>query len=154
MGTFSSLNYHIVFGTKYRRKTMTVEIQPRLNEYIGGLFRTRKGVLLDIGGVEDHIHILAGIPAKIAVSDMLREVKAHSSSWINTTFPNSFKFEWQKGYSAFTVSYSGIESVRKYIRNQKEHHRQMSFQEELVAMLEKHNIPFEPKYLFEEQHHG
>lgn len=154
MGTYSSLNYHIVFGTKYRRSSLTDEIQPRLFEYMGGLFRTRKGVLLEIGGIEDHVHILAGIPAKLAVSDMLREIKAHSSSWINSTFENPFKFEWQKGYSAFTVSYSGVENVRKYIQNQKEHHRRMSFSEELVVMLDKHQIVFDHNYLFEDQHHG
>ena len=149
MSSFTHLAYHIVFSTKYRGRTIHNEFQPRLYEYLGGVIRSRKGHLIEIGGVEDHVHILANLSPKFAVSDVVRDIKANGSKWINDQSLCAGKFEWQKGYAAFAVSCSNVETVRNYLRNQREHHRIRTFQEEYVAMLNRHGIPFHPEYLFE-----
>jgi len=154
MGTFTKLTYHIVFGTRYRQNAIHDEFVERLYEYIGGIIRTNKGHLIEIGGVADHLHILVNFSPARAVSDSIRDIKANSSKWVNETLDPGDRFEWQKGYGAFTVSYSHTESVQQYIRNQKEHHRTKSFEEEYIAFLERHNIAFERKWLFEGEHHG
>ena len=124
MGSFTRLTYHIIFGTKFRRKMIRNEIAKPLYEYIGGTIRNRKGRLIQIGGVEDHLHLLVGLPPTITVSDAVRDIKANGSKWINEnrvdTRNLSEKFEWQIGYGAFTVSYSNIAIVQNYIATQRE----------------------------------
>jgi putative transposase len=154
MSSYTKLNYHFIFGTKYRRKNIVPDTKERLYEYLGGLIRSRKGHLIQIGGVEDHVHILTSLPPTFAVADVMRDIKAGSSAWVNETFSPKEKFEWQKGYGAFTVSYSQIEPVKQYIANQVEHHRNLTFQEEYIKFLERHGIRFEMQYLFEDEHHG
>lgn len=154
MGSFTQLTYHIVFATKYRRPTITKSIQERLYEYIGGTLRAKKSELIEIGGVQDHVHILARLSPLIAVSDLVRDVKANSSKWMNELDEMRGSFEWQKGYSAFTVSYSQIETVSNYIRHQEEHHRTLTFQDEYIAFLKRHGVEFQIDYLFENEHHG
>lgn len=153
MGSFTRLTYHIVFATKYRKRTITEQIQERLYEYIGGTLRGKKGHLIEIGGVEDHVHLLAGLSPSLAVSDVIRDVKASSSLWMKEE-RRIAGFEWQKGYGAFTVSYDRIDAIRKYIQNQKEHHRTKTFQEEYIDFLQRHGIEFLTEHLFEEEHHG
>lgn len=153
MGSFTRLTYHIVFATKYRKRTITENVQERLYEYIGGTLRAKKGHLIEIGGVEDHVHLLAGLSPSLAVSDVIRDVKASSSQWMKEERQIT-GFEWQKGYGAFTVSYDRIDAIRKYIQNQKEHHRTKTFQEEYIDFLQRHGIEFLTEYLFEEEHHG
>ena len=100
--TYTSLTYHLIFSTKYRLKTIRPEFRERLYQYIGGIIREKEGVLLEIGGIEDHIHIMAGIPPTILVSDMLKFIKSNSSGWVNDTIQLTHKFAWQPGYGAFT----------------------------------------------------
>jgi putative transposase len=114
MGTFTKLLYHIVFSTKHRHKSISPSFSHRLYEYIGGTIRAQNGHLLEIGGVDNHIHILAHLPATKSISDMVRDIKSNSSKWCNELAENSFKFEWQKGFGIFTVSYSQIELVRQF----------------------------------------
>ena len=152
--TYTSLTYHLVFSTKYRRKFILPEFSEQLYQYIGGIIREKNGVLLEIGGVEDHIHIMAGIPSTIAVSDMMRFIKSNSSKWVNETNSPKTKFEWQPGFGAFTVSYSQQPAVRKYIQSQAEHHHKKTFEEEFVQILKTHGIEYDPKYVFEEEHYG
>jgi REP element-mobilizing transposase RayT len=154
MGSFTQLNYHVVFATKYRKPTIEPTLQERLYEYMGGTLRGKKGTLLEIGGTRDHVHILARLPATFAVADVIRDVKANSSKWFNELPESTESFEWQKGYGAFTVSYSNIESVREYIRNQEVHHRKRTFQEEYIEFLTRHGIEFRLEHLFEDEHHG
>jgi REP element-mobilizing transposase RayT len=154
MGSFTQLTYHVVFATKYRHPTITNAIRERLYEYIGGTIRAKKGHLIEIGGMPDHVHILARLPPSLAVSDVVRDIKANSSKWMNEQPDAAQTFEWQKGYGAFTVSYSQIAIVEEYIRNQEEHHRTRSFQEEYVEFLKRHGIEFRLEYLFEDEHHG
>ena len=154
MGSFTQLTYHIVFATKYRRPTINDAIQERLYEYIGGTLRGKKGHLIEIGGTADHVHILARLSPSLAVADVVRDVKANSSKWMTDQIEVTSRFEWQKGYGAFTVSYSRTQSVQEYIRNQEEHHRTKTFQEECIEFLKRHKIEFRLEYLFEDEHHG
>ncbi len=154
MGSYTHLPYHIVFATKYRRPSIHDIIQERLYEYLGGTLRAKKGHLIEVGGVADHVHILARLSPSLAVADVVRDVKANSSRWMNEQPDVMPSFEWQKGYGAFTVSYSRIESVQDYIRNQRELHRVTTFQEEYIDFLVRHHIEFRLEYLFEDEHHG
>jgi REP element-mobilizing transposase RayT len=154
MGSFTRLTYHVVFATKYRTTSISHPIQERLYEYVGGILRAKKGHLIEIGGIADHIHIMAEISASIAVADVIRDVKANSSKWMNEQLEIKQFFEWQKGYGAFTVSYSLRDTVQNYIQRQEEHHQRKTFQEEYIELLKRHNIPFQLEYLFEDEHHG
>jgi REP element-mobilizing transposase RayT len=143
-----------VFSTKYRHPLIRTELQQRLYEYIGGIIRAQNGHLIEIGGVEDHIHLLVNFSPTKAVSDLIRDIKANASKWCNELSDQKQRFGWQKGYGAFTVSYSLLESVRCYIQNQREHHKAKSFEEEYIKLLELHDIAFERRYLFEAEYHG
>jgi len=154
MGSYSQLAYHIIFATKYRRLAITDNICERLYEYIGGTLRTKNGQLIEIGGTQDHIHILTRLSPSLPVADIIRTIKANSSRWMNEQPKIISQFEWQKGYSAFTVSYSQIGAVKQYIRTQKDHHTTKTFQEEYVEFLRRHHIDFRIEHLFENEHHG
>jgi len=130
------------------------DIREQIYEYIGGTIRGQKGHLLEIGGIEDHVHLLMNIPPTQSVSNFIRDFKSGVSKWINESNLTKQEFQWQKGYGAFTVSYSQIESVRSYIKNQQEHHRKLTFKEEYEALLRRHNIEFKEHFLFEDEHHG
>ena len=147
--TYTNLLYHLVFSTKDRTPLITEDLQEELHRYIAGIIRAEGGVQLEIGGVEDHIHILARIKPAIAVSEVLAKVKANSSKWLNDHKMKMRKFGWQVGYAAFSVSESQVPTVRDYIRNQKDHHHKQTFQEELVALLDRHGIEYDPRYLWD-----
>ena len=154
MGSFTQFAYHVVFGTKYRRPAITASLCRQLYEYMGGTIRAKNGHLIETGGVEDHVHLLVNLPASIAVSDSIRDIKANSSRWVNGRSKLNLPFQWQKGYGAFTVSYSQLDVVRRYIHTQQEHHRQKTFQEEYMALLTRHGIVFEQEHLFEGEYSG
>jgi putative transposase len=145
--TYTKLVYHIVFSTKERIPLITAEIQDRLYSYLGGIIRGEKGSLLEIGGVTDHVHLLARFGAATAVSDMVQRIKGSSSHWLNQE-PGSW-FAWQNGYGAFTVSESQVARVRKYIQRQEEHHQGVSFKDELISLLRKHRIDFDERDLLD-----
>jgi REP element-mobilizing transposase RayT len=146
--SFAALYCHAVFGTKNRRPLIRQDIKDDLFGYMGGIARDLKCVLLKAGGSEDHVHLLVSLSREISVSRILREIKGGASRWVHTTFPNRSDFQWQAGYAAFTVSQSDLEGIKEYIDNQEEHHRNVSFAEELVSILEKHKIEYDPEYLF------
>jgi putative transposase len=148
-GTYAQILLHIVFSTKLRTPWITAEIAGRLYPYLGGLVRAEKGVLYDIGGVEDHVHLYMRWRPDATVSDLMRTVKARSSKWIHDTFPTASAFAWQEGYSAFSVSKSQEESVRRYIRRQPEHHRKEDFKGELLRLLRAHDVEFDERYVFD-----
>jgi REP element-mobilizing transposase RayT len=147
--SFASLHCHLVFSTKNRANLIDVELQPRLYEYLGGVARGMKTSLMAAGGIPDHVHLLVSMNREIAVSEYLRELKAESSRWVHQTFPERSQFAWQAGYGAFAVSFSQLDAVKQYIANQPEHHRVKSFQEEFVALLQKHQIEFDERYLWD-----
>ena len=132
MSTYSKLTYHIVFSTKHRRPLIIDPIRDPLYKYVGGVIRKLEGCLLEIGGVEDHVHLLTHLPAKISVSDCVRKIKSNSSKWANENPAVAKKFQWQPGYGGFTISHSQVDSVRRYIQNQREHHRVRTFKDGAV----------------------
>ena len=148
-GTYSQILLHIVFSTKHREPWITLDIADRLYPYIGGIVRAENGVLYDIGGVEDHVHLYLRWRPDAAVSDLMRTVKARSSKWVHDTFTNFAAFAWQEGYSVFSVSRSQEEAVKKYIESQIEHHKKEDFKSELLRLLRAHGIEFDERYVFE-----
>ena len=151
MSTFTNLLFHIVYSTKYRKPTIDRNWQDELYGYVGGIIRDNKATLLCMGGVSDHVHLLAKLSPTIAISDMLRLIKSNSSKMVNETMTPQIPFEWQPGYAAFSVSESQYPRVRDYVRNQEQHHRKQSFQEEFIELLEKHNITYDLRYVFEQE---
>jgi putative transposase len=144
--TYLSLHYHILFGTKDRVPIIDSAWRSRLHEYLGGTIRGLGGFPEEVGGVTDHVHLLAGLKATHRLADVLRELKKASSMWVHEEMRISH-FAWQEGYAAFTVSATARESVRRYIADQEEHHRGRTFREEVVEMLEKAGVAYDPKYL-------
>jgi hypothetical protein len=116
---------------------------------MGGIIRQLDGVALLINGVADHVHILKSLPATAAPSEFVGKLKANSSKWVHENFPEQRAFAWQLGYAAFSVSISQKQGVLDYIAGQEEHHREVSFQEELMAFLKKHEIEYDERYVFE-----
>src|SRR5215210_5919660 len=145
--TFANLLYHLVFTTKGRVPTIRDDIQESLYEYIGGIIRGEGGILLAIGGMPDHVHILAKFKTDTAVSVMVQKIKAKSSKWMNDNSVRAVHFEWQAGYGIFSVSESLVEKVRGYIGTQEEHHKRVSFKDELIALLQRNRIPYDERYL-------
>ncbi len=144
--THLSLHYHIVFATKDRQRLIEPSWQPRLHDYLGGTIRGLDGHPHRIGGVADHVHILAGLRANRPLADIVREIKRCSSLWIHEEL-RLHSFAWQSGYSAFTVSASARDAVMRYIENQEEHHRTRSFRDELVEFLSRAGVEYDPRYL-------
>jgi putative transposase len=117
----------------------------RLFEYIGGIIKNTKATLLLVGGTRDHVHIAVRLHPELSIAEFVRTVKTNASKWVHDTL--SEHFSWQEGYSAFSVSQSIVGKVIEYIRGQKEHHRKLSFKEELESFLKKHHIEYDDKYL-------
>ena len=144
-GTWSQILFHIVFSTKDRRELITPQIAGELYPFIGGIVRGEGGVLLQIGGMPDHLHLFVRWKTDGTVADLVRDVKTRSSGWIRTEFDR--KFAWQSGYGVFSVSQSVSARVKRYILDQKKHHARQSFRQELEALLKAHEIEFEDRYL-------
>jgi REP element-mobilizing transposase RayT len=146
--SFGSLHCHIVFSTKHRLPQITPEIQPRLFEYIGGILRNHSSCLIAAGGMLDHVHLLASLGRTAAAADAVRLIKSNSSGWIRSelALPD---FRWQDGYGAFAVSYSNIDQVKFYLANQEQHHRRISFQEEFLEFLRKHDLEWDERYIWD-----
>lgn len=149
--SYVCLPTHVVFSTKNRAPLIQPEWEDRLYSYIGGILREEKCVLLAAGGMPDHVHFLISWSKERSVADVLRVIKTNSSKWIRDTIPNQEEFAWQSGYGAFAVSQSNVDQVKRYIANQKEHHQKMSFKEEFIAMLRKHGIPYEDRYVWDDE---
>ncbi|MGB9457980.1 MAG: IS200/IS605 family transposase [Bryobacteraceae bacterium] len=134
--SFASLLIHAIFSTKNRVPDLSPEIAGRLFPYMAGIVRKRNGVPMIINGPADHVHLLVSVPTNESVAELLKAVKANSSRWIHEQFPAQKGFGWQAGYAAFSVSGSRAADVTKYIAEQQEHHRRVSFQEEFLALAE------------------
>ena len=145
--SFTCLRFHLIFGTKDRRPWIDIELKQRLYDYIGGIVRAERGVLLAVGGTADHVHLLISAGQQTSVADLIRVVKTNSSKWVHETFPAKAGFAWQPGYAAFTVSQSNTEQVRRYLAGQEEHHRRVSFDEEFVAFLDRHGVEYDARFL-------
>lgn len=147
MSTYTQILYQIVFGTKNRERTLTVNNRKELFKYICGILQNKKCHLYQINGVEDHLHILTHLHPSVALADLIKDIKLASSKYIKekNLFP---KFNgWQDGYGAFTYSIDRKDVLINYIKNQEERHRIKTFREEYIELLQAHGIDFEEKYL-------
>ncbi len=148
MSSYISLLVHFVWSTKDREPLIRSEWQDRMYGYLGGILEAKRGVLLCAGGVADHVHLLTSLPSTISLADTVNVLKSNSSRWIHETFPNAKSFAWQEKYGAFSVSRSSQSAVEAYIRQQEVHHRARSFQDEFHALLEKHGIHYDEKFIW------
>ena len=147
-GTFTFLGTHFVFSTKNRTPLISNDIKERLCAYIGGIIKELGGILIEINTMPEHIHFYTYVPKTVSVSKFMEVVKANSSKWVHTTFPKKKDFGWQDGYGAFSVSKSSEKAVIQYIRDQQQHHRKKSFQEEFIDMLNKYDIAYDEIYIW------
>ena len=139
--------WHAVFSTQDRLQLITPEIRADLFAYLGGIVKGLKGTPLIINGIEDHVHMLVKLPPVISFSEAMQVVKSSSTGWVHEKWPHCQGFSWQRGFAAFSVSASAVSRVRQYILNQQVHHRRISFRDELIVLLRKHNIPFDERFL-------
>jgi putative transposase len=147
--TYTQCYFHLVFAVKNRNALISKEWKDELEKYITGIVQNHRHKMLTIGSMPDHIHIFLGYNVNQLLPDLVEEIKTSSNSLIKGKRLSRFKFEWQKGYGAFTHSHSQIDPVAKYILTQEEHHKRKSFKEEYFEILEKNNVEFKEEYLFE-----
>ena len=144
--SYCSNRIHLVFSTKNREKTLSLEIQAKLWPYMAGIARNHDFDAIKIGGVEDHAHALLLLPATVPLAKAIQILKACSSKWMNETEAIT-NFAWQEGYGAFSVSASQTADVIRYIEKQREHHSTKSFEEEFLALLKKYGVKFDPEHV-------
>ena len=145
--SFVQIYVHIVFHTKDNVMLIREDLKNELYSYLGGILKNYKSIPLQIGGTSDHIHILCTLPKTMALADLTEEVKKSSSKWVKTKGIQYSDFYWQDGYGGFSVSNSVVDSVKKYILNQKKHHEKVSFMDEYKNLLKAYGIPYEDRYL-------
>jgi len=143
------LVYHIVFSTKYRSPWLARSIRSSVFAYLEDIVRRAGGQPLIINGVSDHVHCLVRLRQDMAVSDMVRTLKAKSSGWIHRTMPHFQSFAWQEGYGAFTVCRQHVRRVYRYILNQEAHHRHRAYRDEFVVLLRRHQIEYDARYIWD-----
>mgnify|MGYP006307689323 CR=1 FL=1 len=147
--SFSQIFVHAVFSTKKRYPFIKAEIESELFAYMGDSIKRLKGIPILINGIANHVHVFSTLPKLITVPKLIEELKRNSSRWIKSKGVSYQRFAWQNGYGAFSVSESQLRIVLQYIQRQKEHHKKRSFQEEFIEILEKHNIEYDPKYIWD-----
>lgn len=147
--TYSQIYIQVVFTVKGRQSLIHKGFKDELYKYICGIVNGNHQKVYAINGMPDHIHILLSIKPDISLSDLMRNIKANSSKWINSRNFVQGKFQWQEGFGAFSYSKSQLDTVITYINNQEIHHSKKTFREEYIEMLNKFNIEFDHKYVFE-----
>ena len=148
--SLSAVYIHLVFSTKERRPFLrNPTIRAALHSYLGGVSKQLECPTLLVGGVEDHVHVLARLGRSITQADWVKEIKRVSTDWLQTKSPDYADFHWQGGYADFSVSQSNLEEVKAYIASQEEHHRKLTFQEEVRALLRKHELQWDERYVWE-----
>ena len=148
-GTFSQVYIQIVFAVKARENLIMPNWATDLHKYIAGIIKGKNQKPIIVNGMPDHIHAFVGLRLAMAIADLVRDIKNNSSNFINDKRLVRGKFSWQEGYGAFSYSHSHIGEVYNYILNQEEHHKKVTFREEYLNFLNKFEINFEEKYLFE-----
>jgi putative transposase len=137
---------HCVFSTKDRREIIPADLQEKLWAYLIGIERNLKIEMLAVGGTGNHVHLLMGLPSTLALAEAVQKLKANSSRWMGE---KGLDFAWQKGYGAFSVSPSLLDTVKEYVRNQAQHHEKRDFEEEFLALLRKSGVAFDEARVFE-----
>ena len=145
--SYAQLYFHIVFGTKDHVPLIAHSWEDEMYRYLGGIIRGQKSEPIEINGMPDHVHVLVRLSPVIAISDLMRELKANSSKWARKT--HEPKFGWQRRFGAFSVSESVADTVREYIRRQKIHHKKQTFEDEYRELLRLHQIDFDDRYLWD-----
>jgi REP element-mobilizing transposase RayT len=147
--TYSQAYFHLVFAVKHRNALIKKEWKNDLEKYITGTIQNHSHKLLAIGAMPDHIHIYIGYNLNHLIPKLVEEIKTSSNRWIKEQKLSNFKFDWQKGYGAFTNSKSQLDGVVKYVLNQETHHKKKTFREEYLEILKKNEIEYKDKYLFD-----
>lgn len=140
---------HLVYSTKQRSPWIPADVRPRLFAYQAGIFAQWDSPALIVGGADDHVHALFSLSKNYALKKIVEEVKKRSSKWMKAEGTGNPEFYWQNGYAAFSVSQSNVQAVRRYIENQEEHHRRLSYQDVLRAMFTKHEVEFDERYVWD-----
>jgi putative transposase len=148
--TYSQIYIHIVFAVKGRSNLISPKWKDELYKYMTGIITNDGQKLIAINGMPDHIHILVGLKPTIALSDLVRDIKASSSKFINTQKWIAGKFEWQHGFGAFSYSHSQLSNVINYIQHQEEHHKTRTFRQEYLEFLKLYNVDFKEEFIFDE----
>jgi REP element-mobilizing transposase RayT len=143
--TYAQNTVHLVFSTKERRKDLVNGWLPEVASYVGGICKNHGIFIHAIGGAEDHLHLLIQVPPVLPLAKAVAGIKANSSRWAHQ---KGRRLAWQEGYAAFSVSASIVPAVVEYIENQTKHHRKRTFRDELIALLRKHKVDFDPRYVF------
>jgi REP element-mobilizing transposase RayT len=147
--SLSSILVHLVFSTKNREPFISPDIESELHPYMGTVFREHNSPSLIIAGTTDHIHALFALSRSIAVADIVEEIKTGSSKWIKTKGREYRNFHWQRGYGAFSIGQSNLTALKRYIRNQKTHHRHVTFEEEYRNFLKRYEIDFDERHVWD-----
>ena len=147
--SLSSILIHLVFSTKNREPFITPAIESELHPYMAKILRELKSPSLVINGTTDHLHILFSLSRVIKVADLVEEVKTESFKWIKTKGREFRNFHWQRGYGAFSIGQSNVAALKRYIRNQKQHHRRVTFQDEYRKFLKAYGIEFDERYVWD-----
>src|SRR6266496_5889164 len=147
--SYVSAYFHCVFSTKERQPTISPQLRDRLWPFLGGIARQNQMTAIEIGGMPDHVHILLSLPSTLSIAKALQLIKGGSSKWVHETFPEHRLFGWQVKYGAFGASVSQLDKIIQYIKGQEDHHRKMTFQEEFLALLKKHRVDYDERYLWD-----
>ena len=147
--TYTQLYIHLIFAVKGRQSIIPKQHKEELHKYITGIIDTKNQTIIQINSMPDHVHILVGITPDIAISDLVRDIKANSSKFINRQRWGAGRFEWQEGFAAFSYAHSQLNTVARYIRNQETHHARQTFREEYITFLKRFDVPYNPKYVFD-----
>ena len=147
--TFSQIYIQTVFAVSNRQSLIKPEFKEELCKYVSGIVRNQGQKLIAINGVADHVHILIGLRPAMALADLVQEIKADSTNFINKKRWVRGRFSWQEGYGAFSYGHSQLDTIIRYIQDQEKHHKRRSFKSEYLTLLRRFDIVFEEKYVFE-----
>jgi len=147
--TYTQIYIHIVFAVQGRQNLIGKQWKEQLHKYIAGIIKNKNQKLIVINSMPDHVHILVGLKPDVALSDLVRDIKANSSRFINEQKWVRGRFNWQEGFGAFSYSHSQLDTVIRYIQNQERHHVKKSFRQEYLQMLDKFKIEHDEKYVFD-----
>jgi REP element-mobilizing transposase RayT len=145
--TLTQIYIHVIFSTKNRKNLIAPKIESELFSYFGGISNNNNSKLLAAGGTENHVHLLISIDKNIKLPELIGKIKRDSSKWIKTKEVGNFS--WQDGYAAFSVGHTQLDSVKKYIANQKEHHSKIDFEDEFRYFLNKYDVEYDEQYVFD-----
>jgi len=146
--TYTKLLVHIIFSTKERRREIAPDLSTKLHGYLWGIAKNCGCTPMAVNGTDDHIHLLVGIKPDSSLSDFVRRLKSSSSKWVHEQHARP-RFAWQLGFAGLSVSKSNAAAVSRYIAEQEQHHKRISFQQELIAFLKKHEIEYDERYIWE-----